>query len=429
MTALSRRRFARLLALSASGAALSWPAAVLDPRHLRTGLPPRAPQQPDEAYWEQVRARFLLPRDFAFLNAANLCPTPLPVLEALDRYTRQLDADPSPTTRALLGQGRENTRRLLAELLGATPEEIVITRNTSEANNLVSSGLQLGPGDEVVVFADNHPSNLAAWREKSARFGFTVTSVPVVTPHPGAEYYLDAFRRALTPRTRVVAFTHVTNSVGDLLPAAELCHAARDRGVLSLVDGAQSFGVLEVHLPAMRPDFYTGSAHKWLCGPKETGLLYVNREVHDLLHPTVVSLYPGAVGISRKLEGMGQRDEAALAALGEAVKFQLAIGPTAIERRARQLAAVLLEGLGRHQGVTLWSHPDPARSGPVVTFRPGALNPSRLAETLYHRERIACAVRAGDDRPGIRFSPHLYNTLSEVERVVATVRRYLASGL
>lgn len=429
MATLSRRRFAQLLGLSASAAL--WPDSAtaaagveLDPSPLRP-----TPPDPDERFWEEVRARFVLPRDYAFLNAANLCPTPLPVLEALERNTRALDGDPSSAMRARLGQGREESRRLLAAFLGVTPEEIVITRNTSEANNLVSSGLQLGAGDEVLVFADNHPSNLAAWREKAKRFGFSVVAVPLVSPHPGPDAYLESFGQALTARTRVLAFTHVTNTVGDLFPAEQLCRLARDRGVLSVVDGAQTFGVLEVRLDQMRPDFYTGSAHKWLCGPKETGLLYVNRDVHDRISPSVVGLYPGAVGISRRLEGMGQRDEAALASLGEAVSFQTAIGRPVIERRGRELARALAEGARKLEGVTLWTSADPGRSAAVVALRPGTLDPRRLAAALYEKDRVACAVRGGEDRPGIRFSPHLYNTLAEVDRVLGALRKYLATGV
>src|SRR6476659_630130 len=180
MAAFSRRDFARLLALSGSAALV--PSTLLargDPRDLfdvsATPLP-QTPANPDEAFWRQVRARFLVPRDLTFLNAANLCPASLPAIEALERNLRLYEASPSPETRTGLMKGREESRKLLAEALRVTPEEIVITRNTSEGNNFVSSGLDLHAGDEVVVWADNHPSTLNAWRVKSQRFGFTVVT-------------------------------------------------------------------------------------------------------------------------------------------------------------------------------------------------------------------------------------------------------------
>ena len=434
MTAVSRRDFARLLALSGSTA--FWPNALPSARGdwLRdlglTDAPlPKTPADPDERFWKEVRARFLMPPDLAFINAANICPTSLPVVEALEKNTRYLDTNPSSASRAKLTEGREESRRLLAQALRVTPEEIVITRNTSEANNFVSSGLQLSAGDEIVVFADNHPSNINAWRDKGKRFGFTVVEVPVVNPHPGADFYIDAFEKAMTPRTRVMAVTHVTNTMGDLLPVRELCRVARERGVLSLVDGAQSFGVLDVDLSVIRPDFYSGSAHKWPCGPKETGVLFVNKDVQDRISPSVVSLYPGAVGISKKMEGFGQRDEAALATLGVAIKWQDDIGRAAIERRVRQLAERLTSELAKIDGVTLRTNPDPARSAAIIVFKPGALDAHKVVSALYEKERIVSAFTGGSDRPGVRLSPHFYNTMDEVDRAIATIRKYLAAGL
>ena len=417
---VSRRDFARLLAATGSGAWLhAWP------KDLDRSPLPQTPAQPDEAYWKQVRSRFLLPADLTFLNAANLCPTSLPAFDALAANTRLLDANPSSASRATLGEGREKSRKAIASALRVQPEEVLITRNTSEANNLVSSGLALGAGDEVVVFADNHPSNLNAWREKSRRFGFSVIEVAAPTPHPGPEALLKAFAAAFTPRTKVLAVTHVTNTMGDMLPVSALCALARERGVLSLVDGAQSFGVLDVNLQTMRPDFYSGSVHKWPCGPKETGVLFVAREVHERLAPSVVSLYGGAVGLSRTHEAFGQRDEAALASLGAALEFQEGIGRSVIEARVRALVQRLADGLRTIDGVTLWTSMDPLRSAGILVAKPAAVEPRRLVSDLYQRDRIVCAAAGGTTRPGVRFAPHFYNTMDEIDRTVAAVRGYV----
>jgi isopenicillin-N epimerase len=435
---LSRRDFARFLSLS--GAAALFPAdafaqhsrrdrITLDDLGLTNAPLPPTPLAPDEKFWHDVRSRFLVPPGLGFINAANLCPTSLPVIEALEKNTRDYEAMPGGAVRTRLTNGREEARRLLAEALRVTPEEIVITRNTSEGNNYISSGLQLGPNDEVVVWDDNHPSNLAAWRDKAKRFGFTVVAVPVVNPHPGTEYFVEAFRKAITPRTKVVAFTHVSSNSGDLLPAAELCHMAREHGVLSLVDGAQSFGVLDIDLKDMQPDFYTGSMHKWPCGPKETGLLFVNKDVQDRIWASVISLYAGAVGISKKLEGNGQRDDAALAAVAETLRFQAGVGRAVIEQRARALAQHMITELRHVDGVTLHTHTDPARSAAIVIFRPGSVDLHKLGAALSEKDSIVCTTRNGQDRPGLRFSPHFYNTMDEIDRAVGAVKKYIANGV
>jgi selenocysteine lyase/cysteine desulfurase len=195
------------------------------------------------------------------------------------------------------------------------------------------------------------------------------------------------------------------------------------------VDGAQSAGLLDVDLRAMQPDFYTASAHKWPCGPKEAGLLFINAGAQTKIWPSVYSAYPGAVGISRSFEGFGQRDDGALIAFGEAIDFQTTIGRHAIERRSRSLAQALIAGLQRIGGVEVWTHPSPERSAAVVSFKPGSLDARKLAAVLYEKDRIACATRGGTDRPGLRFSPHIYNAPAEVERVLAAVTRYMKSGV
>jgi selenocysteine lyase/cysteine desulfurase len=435
MPALSRRRFAQLLTLSTSAAlfprrAFGKEGVSFEDLGLTSAPLPRTPASPDEKFWKDVRARYLMPPDFAFLNAANLCPSPLPVVEALDRQTREYEANPSPEFRThLMHDGREEARKLLAAALGVTPEEIVLTRNTSEGNNIVSSGLTLGPNDEVIVFSDSHPSNLNAWLQKGKRFGFTVSPVQHVSPHPGGEYYVDAFRKAITSRTRVLAFTHLTSNAGDLFPAREICAMARERGVLTLLDGAQTFGALDVNLSTIRPDFYTGSAHKWPTGPKESGVLFVNKDVQDRIWPSIYGVYGGAVGISRTLEAMGQRDDAKLAALAEAIRFRESIGRVVIEQRGRELATALIAGLKKIDGVTLWTDPAPDRSAAIVVFRPGTLDPRKLGTALQQNEHIVCTIRAGQDRPGLRLAPHLYNTMDEMDRTIAAVRKYMASGV
>jgi selenocysteine lyase/cysteine desulfurase len=434
MTNYSRRDFTRLLAFSGTAAFLpaTFPGRGMTPDDIeRARLPlPPTPLEPDEAFWIQVRAKFLVPKDLAFFNAANLCPTSLPVIEAIEKNIRAYEISPSPQARTALMRLREDARTQLATALRVTPEEIVITRNTTEGNNFISSGLKLGPGDDVVVSADNHPSNLNAWRVKATRFGFSVVTVDTPATHLGTQGYVDSFVKAFTPRTRIVAVTHVSSNSGDLLPAREICSAARERGVLAHVDGAQAFGVLDLNLAEMKPDFYTGSMHKWPCGPKEKGMFFVSAAVQDRISPTIVGLYGGAVGASRSFEAEGQRDDASIAAVSEALKFQGAIGRDVIEKRARALAAHLMTELRKLDGVQLWTDPAPDRSAAIVIFKPGNLDPGRLGTALTTNERIVVTTRgANGSRPGLRVSPHFYNTMADVDRFVGTIRDYLKKGV
>ena len=227
----------------------------------------------------------------------------------------------------------------------------------------------------------------------------------------------------------MLAFTHLSSTVGDLLPARELCRIARERGVLTLVDGAPSFGLLNVNLADMQPDFYSGSAHKWPCGARECGVLFVNKTAQARLWPSIYSAYPGAVGFSRTFEGFGQRDEATMIAFRAALMFQDTVGRAAIEQRARDLTTQLMAGLSKLPEVKLWTSPTPELRVAIVSLLPGTLDANKLATALYEKDKVAVATRGGKDRPGIRISPHLYNSPAEVDRLLAALRRYLKSGL
>jgi selenocysteine lyase/cysteine desulfurase len=424
---VSRRNFARLFAIGGSAALFSDPAWARQ----AASASPLAPggAAAGERFWTSVRDQFVVPPDLAVMNAANLCPASRPALETLARETQNVDRDPSPNNRARLYPEKEHTRKALAEFLRVTPDEIIITRNTSESNNLVSSGLDLKAGDEVIVHTDNHPSNLTAWREKGKRFGFSLVTVEQKNPHPGQQYYIEAFTRAITPRTKVLCFTHLSSTVGDLMPATELCRLARERGIFTLVDGAQSLGLLDVNLSEMRPDFYSGSAHKWPCGARECGVLYVNSAAQSKLWPSIYSAYPGAVGFSRTFEGFGQRDEATMIAFREALAFQTRVGRAAIEARARELSTQLIAGLTKLPGVTVWTSPKPELRAAVVSFLPGTLDAGKLATALYEKDKIAVATRGGQDRGGLRASPHLYNSPAEIDRLLSALGNYLKTGV
>lgn len=421
---MDRRTFARLFAAGGSAALLGHPRL---PDHRPSPLGPAA-VQPGAVDWQAVRDQFVMPPDVSVLNAANLCPSPAAVLEDVVAHTRRLNSEPFPSFRGEIGAAKERTRELLASFLRVSPEEILITRNTSEANNWVSTGMDLGPGDEVVIFSDNHPSNNQAWKAKGERFGYTVREVAHVDPHPGAEYYLEAFEAALTPNTRVLTFMQHTNTSGDVFPAKELCAMAREHGVVTLVDGAQSFGFVDVDLSDWQPDFFSGSAHKWPCGPKETGVLFVNRRMHDRFWPTMYSAYTGRTGLSRTHEGMGQRDTPAIHAFGTQIEFLQSIGQGEIEARSRDLATMLVEELSRLDGVHMWTPAQADRRGAVVTFRPGELEPREVLAAL-EEDGVVAAARGGSDRPGIRFSPHFYTMEADIERAVGAIRRYLRTGL
>ena len=379
----------------------------------------------DERFWQLVKDQFPLKRGSIPMNAANLCPSPYPVIETLFRLSRDVDSDVSFQNRGKFRNLQEQTLEALASYLGANSEELVVTRNTSESNNIVINGLNLRAGDEVVIWDQNHPTNNVAWDVRAQRYGFTVKRVTTPRSPKTAEELIELIAKALTRNTKVLAFSHISNISGVALPATKLCQIAKDQGVLTLIDGAQSFGALQVNLHEIGCDFYTGSAHKWLVGPREAGVLYVRKE-------RAADLWPSVVGVgwesardkgARRFGTLGQRDDANIAAVRNAVEFHQNIGPERVEARVRELASALINQLQKQIPSARFHTPiaPELRAGVVIFSAPG-MDPRKTFQTLYEKYQVASAGRTGDF-PGIRLCPHIYNTMADVERVVAAIAR------
>ena len=427
-TAPSRRHFLRGLAAGSLGLAVTRPAHGAAAGTRAAPALRATPAAPDERFWEEVKAQFPLREGIIPMNAANLCPAPLSVIEAQVAAMRDVDGDVSSQNRATYDRLREAVREAVATDLGVTGDEVALVRNTSEANNIVVAGLPLGAGDEVVVFDQNHATNNVAWDVRAKRHGFTVRRVTLPDALSDPAQALAAFRGAFTPRTRVLAFSDVSNVSGVRLPVEALGAAAHAVGAHVHVDGAQTWGVRRIDLATYGCDSYAASAHKWLCGPKEIGLLYVRRERIPAIWPGVVGVGWGpraetdAVG-ARKFETLGQRDDSATAALAAALAFRARLGPEHIEARVGELAAAVREGLAALPDARLVTPRDAALNAGVVIARIDGADPRRLIQRLYADHGIAGAATGG-----LRLCPHIYNTMADVDRARAALRDALRAA-
>ncbi len=406
--AASRREFFGLLGVGSVLAAAGIRQAAADMASEAT-----LPDSPREA--------FAFDEDHVPMNAANLCPSPRRVADAVTRYTALIDSDPSFQNRARFAPILEETRAGVARQLGVSADEIALLRNTSEANNVISAGLDLGPGDEVLLWDQNHDSNGVAWDVRAKRHGFSVQRVGVTNTPESVDDLLAPFVQAMNPRTRVLSVTHISNVSGVRLPAAELGRICRERGIHLHIDGAQTWGAEATDLRAMACDSFSASAHKWFMGPKEVGMLYVREAAQERVWPAVISYGWGADTESdlrgaRKYEALGQRDDAALAALREAVALHETLGPAQVEAHMRALATRLKEGL-LESGMDLLTPLAPQFSSGVCIASVPAGQRTRLFEGLYQQHGII-----GAPTGGLRLCPHIYNTVEHVDRAVHGAR-------
>lgn len=373
-----------------------------------------------EAYWEQIRKKFPFQEDRVPMNAANLCPSPTSVAATVTELTRSIDEDCSFQNRERYAPDRETARTRVADQIGAEADEVALVRNTSEANNIINNGLDLKAGDEVVIWRQNHPTNNVAWKVRAQRRGFSLREVEVAPNPSDADELIRPFREALTPRTRVLALTHASNVSGVLLPVRELCEFARRSGIYVHVDGAQTWGALELDLHELGCDSFAASAHKWYCGPKEVGLLYVRRERIPEIWPSTVA--PGwgeepetELAGARKFESMGQRDDAAISAMREAAGLHSSIGTDRVERRVRELSSLLKQSLASI-GATLVTPLDDKLSAGVCIMQVAPEKRQAVFDAMYDRFGIA-----GSTSGGFRLCPHVYNTREHIERAARGV--------
>ncbi len=419
MTHNNRRDFLRKFS-AASVAALALPSLTSANSFQNLKV---ADSDRDEAYWEMVKNQFAL-KDKLMVNAANLCPAPYLINDQVLAFQQGLARDVSFQYRAQFSEIRKKSLAGLSEFIGVTPAELGITRNTSESNCTVVNGLEFKPGDEIVLWDQNHPSNKESWMNRAKRSGLVLKMVTLPATPKSTSELVDAFAKIMTSKTRLVSFSHISNVSGIALPANEICAMARAKGAMTMVDGAQTMGYLDLNLRDMGCDFFTSSTHKWLMGPLESGVLYINQAHIDKVWTSVIGggWHDNTRTVDEKLCFLGQRNEATVAALPQVTQFHSTIGKGAIEQRVKLLATYLKKNLATISGVTFITPNEVELSGGVVVIQIAGKEPQQVAPLLYNKYGIA-----GASTVGVRFSPHIYNTTADLDRVVEAVREIAKS--
>jgi len=384
---------------------------------------------------EEIRRDFPLLTEVCYLDSAATSLSPEPVLQAMLEYERHYRANVGRGVHRLsqiASQKYWDAHRKVAAFIGAAEGETVFTRNTTEAIAMVAGGLPFRPGDRVVTTLLEHHSNLLPWMRLRDRTGVELAIVP---PGPDGTVTPDAVASHIDDHTRLVAVTHASNVLGNLLPVREIGRVARDHGALLLVDGAQSVPHLPVSVADLGCDFLCFSGHKML-GPTGTGVLWMREAT---LEPLLV----GGGSIDRVsaesyiLAGGYARYEAGTPhvaggiGLGRAVDYLRAIGMAQAQAHEERLTRRMLQGLRGIPGVTVYGPAaGPGRIG-VVSFTVEGLHPHEVAHALSEQEIM---VRSGHhccmplmDSLGlpegtVRASLHVYSSGEDVDRLVGAVQ-------
>jgi selenocysteine lyase/cysteine desulfurase len=308
----------------------------------------------------------------------------------------------------------ETVRRRLAAEFGCDPEEMAITRNASEALQICQLGIDLKPGDEVVTTNQDYGRMLDTWDQRARRDGITVKKISFPVPSENLSELAGRIEHAITPKTKVLHFCHVTNLTGQIFPVRDLCRMARGRGIQTIVDGAHAFAHFPFKLRDLECDYYGTSLHKWLLAPVGTGFLYVRREHIETLWPLTPAAAAKAKDI-RKFEEVGTHPAANHNAIAEALAFHQAIGIERKSARLQYLKNRWARRLEKQPGVKILTSFDPSQSWGLANVSLEGTDPSKIYDHLWSRYRIIIAPIKHAEYQGLRVTPNIYTTLDELD--------------
>ena len=386
----------------------------------------------DETFWKSLRKQFTIPANQAFFNTATLGSSPRAVQEAvtgsIQHISRNIaDWDYKPDHENFFtGYYPEMPRRdQAATLLHCTGRDIALTQNATFGMNFVANGLDLKPGDEVVVTDQAHPGGRKGYDLRAKRDGVVVREIKVPAPPESPDQLIQLYLDATTPRTRVWAIPHISSSRAIRYPVDQLCTLARARGIWSVVDGAQSLGHVAVDVQAMGCDAFFASPHKWTLGPVGTGLLYVRPERQQELWTTLASsAWDDQTDLMLRLMQYGTGNLSLLIGLGVAVDFHNQIGSARIQQRDFALADQLRTGLATVPGATIVSPTHPELTCATTVYGLHGKTGGQIQDYLWERGQVR--VRSMGDTVGVRHACHIYNSPADVDRALTLLRELAA---
>jgi len=314
-------------------------------------------------------------------------------------------------------------REKVGRLINADYRLVSLTQNATMGMNLLAGGLDIPEGAEVLTTDIEHPGGRCAWELHAKRKGSKHRKVEIPRSIDGPAEIVAAFEKEITPDTHLLSFPHILSEQGIVLPAKQICELARERGIISVVDGAQTPGHIRIDVEKLGCDAYYGCPHKWLMAPAGNGFLYVKESLIDKVWTTFASSqWDNHEDNGYRLGQRGTGNPSLLIGFEVALELHFEIGPQRVYNRIRELGDRLRAGLAKIGGVEIVTPRDSMRAG-LTTFKIRGVEDKDVQTQLWKRGKIQ--PRALSKGKGIRYSTHIYNSEDEVDRTLAVLNDLL----
>lgn len=373
----------------------------------------------DEAFWKAIRGKYRLTPDYINLESGYYSMQSEEVLEGFIASVRKVNYEAAHYMRTVRVDDRNRVRDKLAGLAGCSPEELIITRNTTESLDTVISGFDWKPGDEAVMAMQDYGAMVDQFKLQARRYGLVNKVVSVPLDPRSDDEIVQLYASAITPRTRLLMISHLVNITGQILPVRKVADMAHGRGVEVLVDGAHAFAHLDFRIPELGADYYGASLHKWLGAPLGAGILYVRRDRIEKLWPIYADEAVPFAFID-KLNHTGTHPCHTDLGIEHAMAFHEMIGVARKEARLRWLQQYWTSRVRGKPRILVNTPVDPARSCAIANVGIAGVTPADLASTLFEKYRV---YTVAINRPeagvvGVRVTPHLFTTTAELDVLV-----------
>ena len=414
----TRRKFLRTLGTGAMAAmatpAQAWANSSLGLEEALTTL--RA-NDTSEAFWETVKAQFHFADGLSYFNNGSLGACPKPIRDATTSFRNTLDDFPSKYMWGGWKDEIEGVRKKTAALFSVSEEEIALIHNTTEGMNLIASSMDLRPGDEVISADHEHTSAVNPWKYWQVSKGINLVTPTLPILPKSTEEIVEVYRKAITPKTKVISICHLVNTNGMILPIKAVTQMAHENGILVAVDGAQATGMFTVDLKDVGCDFYTVSAHKWLFSPKGVGIFYAKEESQKYLKQLIVARGYEDTSI-RRLENYNTRNLPEVLGFGAALDYRDTIGGEKIEARTYELKAYFRNAIEAHSKLVLKTPGLDTLSGGIQVVEVLDKDVQEVKNSLFDDYGIDSRPMSKFGLNAVRLSFAIFITKEDIDRLV-----------